>query len=88
MSTAPGSDAAAAFLAPPAAGVTLFRGVRKAERAVVNLREATEQAKAAIGDFRGDKGPVRGAALEMQQAMSAARDTRRAHRDASSLRRR
>lgn len=47
----------------------------EAERAVVNLREATESAKAAMADFRGDKGPVRGVALELQQSLSAARDT-------------
>lgn len=52
------------------------RGIAtEAERAVVNLREASENAKTAIADFRGDKGPVRGVAVELQQSLSAARDT-------------
>lgn len=47
----------------------------EAEQAVVNLREASENAKTAIADFRGDKGPVRGVAVELQQSLTAARDT-------------
>lgn len=47
----------------------------EAEQAVVNLREASESAKTAIADFRGDKGPVRGVAVELQQSLTAARDT-------------
>ena len=47
----------------------------EAERAVVNLREASENAKTAIADFRGDKGPVRGVAVELQQSLTAARET-------------
>jgi phospholipid/cholesterol/gamma-HCH transport system substrate-binding protein len=47
----------------------------EAEQAVVNLREATADARAAVTDFRGDKGPIRGVASELQQSLTAARDT-------------
>jgi phospholipid/cholesterol/gamma-HCH transport system substrate-binding protein len=47
----------------------------EAERAVVNLREATETAKRALDDFRGDEGPVRGVVGDLQQSISAANET-------------
>ena len=47
----------------------------EAERAVVNLREASETAKAAINDFRGDKGPVSGVVTDLQLSLTAARET-------------
>jgi phospholipid/cholesterol/gamma-HCH transport system substrate-binding protein len=46
----------------------------EAEGAVANLREATEQAKAAIADFRGDGGPMRGITGGLQQTLASARD--------------
>jgi phospholipid/cholesterol/gamma-HCH transport system substrate-binding protein len=47
----------------------------EAERAVSNLREASESAKDAITDFRGDKGPVKGVVGDLQQSLVAARET-------------
>lgn len=47
----------------------------EAERAVTNLREATQDAKDAIADFRGDKGPMRGVVGDLQQSLTAARET-------------
>ncbi|MEX1129307.1 MAG: MlaD family protein [Vicinamibacterales bacterium] len=47
----------------------------EAERAVTNLREASESAKAAIDDFRGEKGPMRGVVGDLQQSLTAARET-------------
>ncbi|HJR61271.1 MAG TPA: MlaD family protein [Vicinamibacterales bacterium] len=52
------------------------RGIAaEAERAVANLREASENAKQAIEGFRGDKGPVRGVVGDLQQSLTAARET-------------
>lgn len=47
----------------------------EAERAVTNLREASEEAKDAIADFRGEKGPMRGVVGDLQQSLTAARET-------------
>jgi phospholipid/cholesterol/gamma-HCH transport system substrate-binding protein len=46
----------------------------EAERAIANLREASESAKAAIGDFRNE-GPVPGVVSELQMSLRAARET-------------
>ncbi|HVL67618.1 MAG TPA: MlaD family protein [Vicinamibacterales bacterium] len=46
----------------------------EAERAMVNLREATVEAKQAVADFRGDKGPMRGVVGDLQQALASARE--------------
>lgn len=45
-----------------------------AEKAVTNVREASEQAKGAIADFRGEGGPVKGLSGQLQQTLAAARD--------------
>ena len=47
----------------------------EAERAVANLREASENAKNAIAGFRGDQGPVRGVIGDLQTSLAAARET-------------
>ena len=47
----------------------------EAERAVANLREASQNAKDAIADFRGDKGPIKGVVGDLQQSLTAARET-------------
>ncbi|CAN5698011.1 hypothetical protein BH18ACI5_BH18ACI5_11780 [soil metagenome] len=47
----------------------------EAEKAMANLREATEQAKGAIADFRGDKGPIKGVTGDLQQSLASARET-------------
>jgi len=47
----------------------------EAEQTLVNLREASESAKSAIDDFRGDEGPVRGVMGDLQQSLAAARET-------------
>lgn len=57
---------------------TLYASVRNimgdAEKAVANVREASQEAKGAIADFRGDGGPVKGVTGNLQQALSSARD--------------
>lgn len=45
-----------------------------AQKAVANVREASEQAKAAIADFRGEGGPVKGLTGNLQQTLASARD--------------
>lgn len=45
-----------------------------AEKAVANVREASEQAKGAIADLRGDGGPMQGLTGDLQQTLAAARD--------------
>jgi len=42
---------------------------------MANLREATEDAKAAVADFRGDKGPIKGVTGDLQQSLASARET-------------
>jgi phospholipid/cholesterol/gamma-HCH transport system substrate-binding protein len=46
-----------------------------AERAIANLREASENAKNAIAGFRGDQSPVRGVIGDLQASLAAARET-------------
>ena len=48
--------------------------VSQAEKAVANLREASEQAKGAVADFRGDSGPMKGLAGNLQQTLTSARE--------------
>ena len=45
-----------------------------AEKAIANVREASEQAKGAVADFRGDGGPVKGLTGSLQQTLTSARD--------------
>lgn len=45
-----------------------------AERAMANVRQATDEARAAIADFRGEEGPVRGLTGNLQQTLVSARD--------------
>lgn len=45
-----------------------------AEKAVQTVREAAEQAKAAVADLRGDGGPVKGLTGDLQQTVAVARD--------------
>ena len=44
------------------------------QKAVASLREAAEQAKGAVADFRGDKGPVKGLTGSLQQTLASAKD--------------
>jgi phospholipid/cholesterol/gamma-HCH transport system substrate-binding protein len=54
---------------------TSVKGIMSdAERAVANVREASEQAKGAIADFRGEGGPAKGLAGSLQQTLASARD--------------
>ncbi len=48
--------------------------MQDAEQAVANVRKATEEARGAIADFRGDGGPVKGMTESLQQTLAAARD--------------
>lgn len=45
-----------------------------AEKAIATLREASEQAKEAVADFRGDNGPMKGLTGNLQQTLASARD--------------
>ena len=47
----------------------------EAEAAIGNLREASDNAKKAIEDFRGDDGPARGLVAGLQQTLAAANET-------------
>lgn len=46
----------------------------EAERVIVNLRAASEDARSAIADFRGDKGPIKGVAGDFQQTLASVRE--------------
>jgi phospholipid/cholesterol/gamma-HCH transport system substrate-binding protein len=45
-----------------------------AEKAMATVKQASEDARAAIADLRGDKGPVRGLTGDVQQTLQSARD--------------
>jgi phospholipid/cholesterol/gamma-HCH transport system substrate-binding protein len=45
-----------------------------ARKAVATVRQASEEARAAIEDLRGDKGPVKGLTGDIQQTLHSARD--------------
>jgi phospholipid/cholesterol/gamma-HCH transport system substrate-binding protein len=47
----------------------------EAEIAIRNLREATQNAKSAIEDFRGEEGPARGMVAGLQQSLTLANET-------------
>jgi phospholipid/cholesterol/gamma-HCH transport system substrate-binding protein len=47
----------------------------QARTAVENLREATQQAKQAIADFRGQGGPMKGLSGDLTQTLAYARET-------------
>ena len=44
------------------------------QKAVASLREAADQAKGAVADFRGDNGPMKGLTGTVQQTLASARD--------------
>lgn len=46
----------------------------EAEQAVANVRQATDEARAAIETFRGEDGAAQGLASSLQQTLSSARD--------------
>lgn len=46
----------------------------EAEKAMATVREASEQARAAIADFRGDGGPMKGITGDLQQTLALARE--------------
>lgn len=54
--------------------VTARNIASEAEKTVTNLKEAAEEAKAAVADFRGDGGPMKGLTGDLQQTVSLARD--------------
>jgi len=57
---------------------SLFNSVKAmtadGQKAVAALREAAEQAKGAVEDFRGQNGPLKGVSGSLQQTLSAAND--------------
>ena len=44
------------------------------QKAVASLREAAEQAKGAVSDFRGENGPLKGISGNLQQTLASAKD--------------
>jgi phospholipid/cholesterol/gamma-HCH transport system substrate-binding protein len=46
----------------------------EAERTMSNIRQATEEAKQAMADLRGEEGPVKGLAGDMHRTLASARD--------------
>jgi phospholipid/cholesterol/gamma-HCH transport system substrate-binding protein len=55
---------------------TKMQGIAdEAAKAIANLREATQDAKAAVADFRGEKGPMKGVTGDLQQTLASARET-------------
>jgi phospholipid/cholesterol/gamma-HCH transport system substrate-binding protein len=56
----------------------LFRRAKaiaaEAERTMANVRQATEEARLAIADLRGDEGPVKGFSAELRDTLASARD--------------
>lgn len=48
--------------------------VADAEKAVASLREASDQAKDAIADLRGENGPLKGVTGTLEETLSSARD--------------
>ncbi len=44
------------------------------QKAVATLREAAEQAKGAVSDFRGENGPLKGISGNLQQTLASAKD--------------
>ena len=44
-----------------------------AEKTGANLREASEQAKGAVADFRGENGPLKGVTGDLQQTLTSAK---------------
>ncbi|HEU4935368.1 MAG TPA: MlaD family protein [Vicinamibacterales bacterium] len=57
---------------------SMYTSVKKisadAAQAVASLREASEQAKAAVADLRGENGPLKGVSGDFQQTLASARD--------------
>lgn len=49
--------------------------VDEAEKAVSTMRGAAEDARAAIGNLQGEKGPVQGITLQLQQTLTNVRET-------------
>jgi phospholipid/cholesterol/gamma-HCH transport system substrate-binding protein len=46
----------------------------EADKTMKTLREAAEQARAAVNDFRGEGGPMKGLSGDLQQTLAVARD--------------
>jgi phospholipid/cholesterol/gamma-HCH transport system substrate-binding protein len=46
----------------------------EAQTALTNVREASQQAKEAVADFRGERGAAKGLTTTLQQTLTAARD--------------
>ena len=57
---------------------SLYRSAKniaaEAEKAMAAVREATEQARGALADLRGEKGPMKGVTADLQQTLAVARD--------------
>ena len=62
------------FLTDDAFYTSVKKIAGQAEETVANLRQASVDAKAAVADLRGDKGPLNGISKELQETLSSARD--------------
>lgn len=54
--------------------VSARRIAEDASKAVATVREAAEQARAAVSDLRGENGPMKGVTGDLQQTLALARD--------------
>ncbi|MBA3298355.1 MAG: MCE family protein [Acidobacteria bacterium] len=47
----------------------------QADQVIANLRDASQDAKLAVADFRGEKGPMKGLTGDLQRSLASARET-------------
>jgi phospholipid/cholesterol/gamma-HCH transport system substrate-binding protein len=69
-----GKGSAGKFLTDDAVYQSAKKIAADAERAMADVREAAQQAKAAVADLRGDNGPMHGLTGSLQQTLASARD--------------
>jgi phospholipid/cholesterol/gamma-HCH transport system substrate-binding protein len=62
------------FLTDDELYATVKKIAAEAEKAALTLRQAGEQARGAIADFRGDQGPLKGVSADVQQTLASAKD--------------
>jgi phospholipid/cholesterol/gamma-HCH transport system substrate-binding protein len=62
------------FLTDDAFYTSVKKIAAQAEETVANLRQASVEAKQAVADLRGGKGPLNGIPKDLQQTLSSARD--------------
>lgn len=69
-----GKGSVGKLLTDDALYVSVKKIAAEAEKAVATLREASQQAKDAVSDFRGGNGPMKGISGSLQQTLLSAKD--------------